>query len=102
MPAKEFIATLLPQERVSLVALLNHMAQEGRIWNRKQFKKVRGKIFEFKKGQVRLFAFQVGRTWFLTNGYKKKKDPLDPKEIDRAEDIREEHLARQKPNRGGR
>ena len=102
MPAKEFIANLLPQERASLAALLNYMTQEGRIWNRDQFKKVRGKIFEFKKGQVRLFTFQVGRSWLLTSGYKKKKGRLDPKEIDRAERIRDEHMTRPKPTRGGR
>ena len=94
MPAKEFIDGLVESDQRKLAALLQTMADRGNVPNREQFKKVRGPIFEFKKHQTRVFCFRDGHTWFLTNGYKKKRDRLDPSEVARAERVMGEHLAR--------
>jgi hypothetical protein len=53
------------------------------------------RIFEFKRNQVRVFCFREAQSWFLTNGYKKKKDKLDPAEVARAERVMQEHSARE-------
>lgn len=100
MPAKVFIESLIIAEQSMLAALFKRMADCGTVPNREQFKQVRDKVFEFKKHQIRVFCFRVGNTWVLTNGYKKKKDRLDPAEISRAEMIMSEHLRRSRSSRG--
>lgn len=103
MPAKEFLEQERGRGAPSKVELagLRHlfklMADQGRITNDEQFKKERGSIFGFKKYQARVAAFQEGDVWYLTHGFKKKKDKWPESELDRAERIRAEHL-----RRGGR
>ena len=70
------------------------MAEHGDAPNPEQFKHVQGKLFEFKKHQIRVFCFRDGNSWILTNGYKKKRDRLDRKEVARAERVMHEHLER--------
>jgi hypothetical protein len=95
MPARQFIEGLSKPDQRKLVALFQRMADRGNVPNREQFKQVRGDIFEFKKHQVRVFCFRKRERWLLTNGYRKKKDPLDQNEVGRAEQIMTEHLARE-------
>ena len=95
MPAKEFIESLDESDQRKMAALFDRMAQHGNAPNPTQFKPVRGKIFEFKKHQIRVFCFRKGDRWLLTNGYKKKKDKLDQGEVERAERIMHEHLERE-------
>lgn len=95
MPAKEFIESLDDSDQRKMAALFDRMAQHGTVPNPKQFKFVRGKIFEFKKHRIRVFCFRKGDRWLLTNGYPKKKDKLDQGEIDKAERIMREHLERE-------
>lgn len=83
-------------ELAGLVRLFQLMAQQGRIANSEHFKKERGEIFGFKKYQARVAAFQIGNTWFLTHGFKKKKDRWPDTELDRADRIRQEHINRTK------
>ena len=78
------------------------MAEHGTVRNPEQFKPVQGKIFEFKKHQIRVFCFREGDRWLLTNGYKKKKTKLDQGEIDRAERIMGEHLGQEAKGKMGR
>lgn len=100
MPARAFLESTKgkdapsPQELAGLKQAFKVMAEHGTIRNDQQFKKERGEIFGFKKYQARVAAFQVGKTWFLTHGFKKKKDKWPDKEIDRANRIRNEHLKR--------
>ena len=82
-------------DQTKMAVLFDRMAQHGDAPNPKQFKPVRGKIFEFKKHQIRVFCFRKGDRWLLTNGYKKKKDKLDQSEVARAERIMGEHLERE-------
>ena len=93
-PAREFIEALEPSELRKVAVLFDRMAQEGKINNSEQFKKVSGKIFEFKRHQIRIGCFQIGRTWFLTHGFRKKTTKWAPSQLRRAERIRNEHLAR--------
>ena len=102
MPAKEFIEGLSEPDQAKILVLFRRMAEKGNVPNREQFKLVEGKIFEFKKQQIRVFCFRKGDRWLLTNGYKKKRDKLDRSEIDRAQRIMQEHLEREEREQRGR
>ncbi|RLS44342.1 MAG: hypothetical protein DWH83_02820 [Planctomycetota bacterium] len=100
MPAKDFLEETsgseapTRSEKAGLERLFRLMANTGRIGNKEQFRKERGEIFGFKKYQLRIAAFQVGTVWYLTHGFRKKKDKWPEAELDRADRIRSEHLAR--------
>lgn len=105
MPAKDFLDQTggrdAPSrvEKAGMLRLFQLMAANGKITNTEQFRKERGEIFGFKKYQARIAAFQVGRVWFLTHGFKKQKDKWPPAELDRADRIRSEHLNRGEPEK---
>ncbi|OHB64223.1 MAG: hypothetical protein A2Y76_16040 [Planctomycetes bacterium RBG_13_60_9] len=84
-------------DQAKLAKSFTVMAQTGRIFNQERFRKLggrTGRIFEFKvHPKVRVLCFQQGKTWFLTHGYDKETGNTPPKEIDRAEDIMQEHLS---------
>lgn len=102
MPAKDFIEKDLNiTEQAKLLPLFRRMADHGNVPNCEQFKPVEDEIFEFKRHQIRVFCFRKDNRWLLTNGYKKKKDRLDPNEIRRAIRVKEEHLRREAGNRRG-
>lgn len=100
MPAKDFLDQTSGSDAPSKVEkrgmyhLFRLMADNGKIANGEQFRKERGEIFGFKKYQARIAAFQVGSVWYLTHGFKKKKDKWPEAELDRADRIRSEHLRR--------
>ncbi|MFQ5424458.1 MAG: type II toxin-antitoxin system RelE/ParE family toxin [Phycisphaerae bacterium] len=102
MPAKEFIEGLPEADQRKIAVLLHRMAEKGDVPNRQQFKPVRGKLFEFKKHQIRVFCFRNGDRWLLTNGYKKKTDRLDSGQIRWAETVMQEHLQRERRKQKGR
>lgn len=95
MPAKEFYEALPVSEQRKMMTLFERIGDKGRIFNREQFKKVEGYIFEFKRHQVRMGCFQAEHRWFLTHGFIKKQDDWPPSQLERANRIRLEHL--QKP-----
>jgi hypothetical protein len=96
MPAKDFVEGKLDQsDQAKLLSLFKRMADHGSVPNREQFKRVEDDIFEFKKHQFRVFCFRKDNRWLLTNGYRKKKDKLDPSEIERAKRVKMEHLRRE-------
>lgn len=101
MPAKDLIEGLDESDQRKIAALFQRMADQGKVANREQFKKVEDDLFEFKKHQTRVFCFRRGNTWFLTNGYRKKKKKLDPSEVARARRIRGEHVQREAKEEGG-
>ena len=92
MPAKDFIEELGAKDLRKVTALFQRLADQGQIRNREKFKKVEGKIFELKSFQIRIGCFQEHRTWFLTNGFWKKRDSWPTSKVKLAKDIREEHL----------
>ena len=93
MPAKDFIDGLGVADARKLSVLFRRMAEFGLIHNTQQFKMIEGKIWEFKRGQIRIGCFRVGNTWFLTHGFIKKRDKWPAREKERAKTIRKEHLA---------
>ena len=104
MPAKEFVEGLDESEQRKLDTLFRRLAAMGKIFNKEQFKQVKGKIFGFKRYQTRVGCFQIGMRWVLTHGFIKKGDRWKKSDIERAERIMEEHLAREaaKKKKAGR
>lgn len=104
MPARDFLESAHGKDAPSKqeLAALRHafkvMANQGVIRNHEQFRKERGDIFGFKNYQARIAAFQVGTTWYLTHGFKKKRDKWPETELVRAERIRSEYLSRMRRN----
>ena len=92
MPSQDFLSDLSIEDQAKFLALFDRMAQVGQIRNREQFKKVEGRIFEFKRFQIRVGCFQSGNSWVLTHGFVKKKNRWPKAELERAERIRREHL----------
>lgn len=90
--AEEFISGLPDKDQAHLAALFDRMAQTGEIRNQQKFRKEAGRIFGFKKHQIRIGCFVVGRTWWLTHGFRKKGDHWPKAELERAEVIRCEHM----------
>lgn len=100
IPAEGFLRELKDNkkgspDRAKMFALFKRMADVGTIRNKQQFKRVEGKIYEFKRHQVRVGCFQIGNSWVLTHGFIKKKDKWPRTEIDRAERIMKDHLSQQ-------
>ncbi len=100
-PAETFLAELQVDRRaeyIGLLALFQRYADFGVLHNREQFKQLAGTdptLVEFKKGQARVLGFYNGPgVLVLTHGLIKKRDRLDPADIDRAHRIRAEHIAR--------
>jgi hypothetical protein len=102
MPAREFFENTkgksapTAQEIAGLMQAFTVMVEQGTIRNDQQFKKERGEIYGFKKYQARIAAFRMGKTLFLTHGFKKKQDKWPKRELDRANRIRLEHMNRTK------
>ncbi len=98
-PAREFLDNLDEADQRRLDVLFRRMAETGKIFNLEQFKQVDGKIYEFKRFQIRLGCFQIGSRWLLTHGFIKKSPKWPMKELERAERIMEEHLRREGSDR---
>lgn len=94
-PAKEFVESLNDRERLRFAAILQQLTETGIIANAEKLKKLRGRsdIWEFKSGKYRLFCFKSGRTWVLTNGFRKETNRTPTKYTDLAIRIMKEHLA---------
>lgn len=93
-PAKDFIEDLEQLDQAKLARSFKQIADTGQILNKERFRKLRGKIWEFKiYPKIRVLCFQSGKTWFLTHGFYKETGDTPPRHIDTAEDIMKEHLS---------
>jgi phage-related protein len=93
-PALDYIENLEKEDWAKLAKSFTKMAQVGKIWDTERFRKLCGKIWEFKiHPKVRVLCFQSGKTWFLTHGFDKETGNTPRKEIERAERIMREHIA---------
>ena len=93
-PAKDYIENLQKQDQATLARSFKQLVDTGKIINEEKFKKLREKIWEFKTySGIRVLCFQQGKSWLLTHGFKKQKGKTPPREIERAEDIRNEHMS---------
>ncbi|HKV23944.1 MAG TPA: type II toxin-antitoxin system RelE/ParE family toxin [Candidatus Acidoferrum sp.] len=99
MPAKDFFDTdLTESERLKFRPPVMRLADDGLVANEERFKKVEGTkdLWEFKLHQVRILGFYMpGARFVLAHGLRKKKDRLSKSDIEVAETIRREHIARQ-------
>jgi phage-related protein len=93
-PAKDFIEDLGKSDQAKLAKSFHCIAHVGRINNIERFRKLRGKIYEFKvHPKIRILCFQLGKTWLLTHGFNKETGDTPTRQIKRAEQIRKEHIS---------
>jgi len=93
-PAKDYIENLPRLDQAKLSKSFRTIADVGRIVNIERFRKLRGKIYEFKvHPKVRVLCFQQGKTWYLTHGFDKETGDTPVRQIKRAERIMSEHLS---------
>lgn len=93
-PAKDFIENLEKSDQAKLARSFKQIADTGNIWNKERFRKLRGKIWEFKiHPKVRVLCFQSGKTWLLTHGFRKETGDTPSRQIERAENIMKEHIS---------
>jgi phage-related protein len=96
-PAADFLDDLKRNDVHNLgkfAARFLRLADNPRIQNEKQFKKICGRIWEFKVSHYRIVCFQDGPDWVLTHGFVKKQQKWPKTELPRAERIRDEDLLR--------
>lgn len=93
-PALDYIERLQKPDWAKLAKSFIKMAQVGNINNIERFRKLRGKIYEFKiHPKVRVLCFQLGNTWLLTHGFDKETGDTPPRQIRRAEQVMKEHIS---------
>lgn len=96
-PALEFLDKLGPRPRAQFRALLERMAEEGRILGEERFRKLEGRtlqgqpeVWEFKAHDGpgwRLYAVRSRGNWLVTHGCRKPRDRRVATEIVRARRI---------------
>lgn len=99
LPAKEYFDSSEHQVKVKLLALVKYMAENGRLFDETKFRLVdkKEKIYEFKPMKERFFNFFTeGKRIILTNGYRKKSQKVDPKELRKAIHIKRDYEFRAK------
>ncbi|MDO8747860.1 MAG: type II toxin-antitoxin system RelE/ParE family toxin [Candidatus Omnitrophota bacterium] len=99
MPAKEYLEEVALDVKVKLAALVKYIAEQGKIFDITKFRAVdsQEKIYEFKPWQYRFFNFfYEGRKIIITNGYMKKSQKVNRKDLERARDIKKDYTYRVK------
>jgi Phage derived protein Gp49-like (DUF891) len=95
MPALEYFKTLEKEDRLRMVSLFKRLADHGEITSREHFKnlgKQGERLWEFKRHQLRFLGdYRPGNRFIVAHGLRKKRDDLDPADIERAKRILEEH-----------
>jgi len=93
-PAMDYIENLQQSDLVKLARSFKQLADTGTIWNKERFRKLHGNIWEFKTHpKVRVLSFHLGKTWLLTHGFNKETGDTPSRQIERAENIRNEHIS---------
>ena len=91
--AEDFLSGLSDKEKSKITPLLHYTANNGLLKNEQKFKNVGDGIFEFKGFQSRLFCFfDKGKLVILSHGCIKKRDKLDPFDIKKARQGKEEYF----------
>jgi hypothetical protein len=95
-PAKKFLDGLSKLDREKILRIVRRLANEGKVANRQQFKKIEGEeFFEFKNFQIRMPCyFHTDGRVIITHGFIKKGDSIEPEQIDRMKRIRDEYEKR--------
>ena len=90
--SQDFLDSMSIADKAKIIKVIKRLANVGRIINTEQFKKVEGKIWEFKYYQTRIFMYYCARQRVvLTNGFYKKGDKIPKEEIKRANQIMNEY-----------
>ena len=103
MPARKFYESLETGDKAKFSALFQHMADGGKIYDKRKFNHLRRTpIYEFKRSLIRILCFQDGNSWCLTNGFsgKRGQGKCPPSQLERAQRIMKEHFERK--NKGKR
>jgi hypothetical protein len=89
----DFLERINNSESARIQRFLDWTKDRGLITNTEQSKKLENGIYYFRtRGGVRVFYFTDGnKVLVCTNGYTKKKDKLDPREIQRARILRQKY-----------
>lgn len=99
LPAKEYFDASEERVKIKLLALVKHLAEEGRLFDERKFRSVdkKEKIYEFKPIAERFFNFfYEGKKIIITNAYRKKGQKVDPRELSRAVDLKRDYESRVK------
>ena len=99
MPSKEQIEKLPSLIKVKLAALVKLIAEEGQIYDEHKFRIVARKerIYEFKPMKYRFFNFFFdGGKIIITNGYRKKSQKVDKRELRKAIRMKRDYINRMK------
>ena len=93
-PAKKFLNGL--SKKAKILRVIKRLADEGKVTNPEQFKKIEGEdFFEFKNFQIRMPCyFHADGRVIITHGFPKKEDRIRPEEIERMKRIRDEYEKR--------
>jgi hypothetical protein len=95
--AQEFLESdeVPPKDKARIFHILRTLSEVGPHGLRGEgFRPERGQISAIKSYQTRVAGFWHEKCFYLTNGFIKKKDHWPSGQLDRADRIREEHLAR--------
>ena len=99
LPAKEYLEGISLDVKVKLATLVKYMAEAGKIFDITKFRIVdhKERLYEFKPLQHRFFNFfYAGGKIIITNGYMKKSQKVDRKELKKAIDIKKDYERRMK------
>ena len=93
---KKFLDGLSKVDREKILRIIKRLADEGKLANREQFKKIEGEnFFEFKNFQIRMPCyFHADGRVIITHGFLKKGDSIEPEQIYRMKRIRDEYEKR--------
>jgi hypothetical protein len=100
MPALEFFKSLEKDDRLKVIALFKRLADTGEIASREHFKNLGrsgGGLWEFKRFQLRFLGdYRPGGRFVVAYGVRKKRDDLNPTDIEKAIRILAEQDEREK------
>ena len=89
--------SLTDVDQRNLLMLFERMGNDGKISNKTKFRNEGDEIYAFKPKQGRFLCFfHVGKKIIVLSAYKKQGDKLPKKEKKKAENRREDYLARVK------
>ena len=102
MLAKEQVRDAPVAVKAKLAALVKIIAEEGSIFDKTKFRLVdrKERIYEFKPNKYRFFNFFFdGAKIIITNGYRKRAQKVDRKELKKAIQLKKDYISR--VERGG-
>lgn len=89
-PGLVFYEELSVRDQAKMSKLFKWLGDHGWIKNNEKFKPINNEFFEFKSFQIRMPCYRSGDLMIITHGFIKKKGPISPEELKRAERIKNE------------